>query len=245
MEQAIFIANMDGSGKELVKIDGNNPSWSPANDKIVFHFDGIQNVGWIPAQIAMYDCKTKSITQLTDDNYYNYSPVYSKNGESLLFQSSKNTPGTYETNIWMMNLKTHQTFQITDISKTPLKTVERPCWIDNDRFLFHVAYSEGRNQYQLFESSVSKKQITKIFESKWNDYNPSISPYQKKIAFISDRSGFNQVWVYHIDSRTFSQITGYSNGESLTYGWSKIEWLDNSTLVFTINENQLVKQKVG
>jgi len=153
-------------------------------------------------------------------------------------------PGVDATNIWLLNLKTLESFQITDISKTSLRTVERPCWIDNDRFLFHGARSEGKNQYRLFESSISQKQITQIFESKWNDYNPSISPNQKKIAFISNRSGFNQVWVYHIDSKNFFQITGYSTNESLTYEWSEVEWLDNSTIVYTINENQLVKQRV-
>jgi len=244
MASSILISNMDGSGKELVKINGYKPNWSPANDKIVFHFDGIHNVGWIPAQIAMYDCETKSITQLTDDDYNNYSPVFSKDGESLLFQSSKNTPGTYETNIWLMNLKTLESFQVTDISKTSLRTVERPCWIDNDRFLFHGAYSEEINQYQLFESSVSNGLITKVFESKWNDYCPSVSADQKKIAFISNRSGINQAWIYHIDSKTFSQISGYSDGGSVEPTWDSIEWLDNSTIVFTMNESQLVKQRV-
>jgi len=245
---SILISNMDGSGKELVKTNSYSPNWSPANDKIAFHFDDtfVDNVGWI-SQIAMYDYVTKSITQLTNDNSIKYSPVFSKNGELLLFQSNKNiphTPGMGATNIWLLNLKTLESSQITDISKTSLRTVERPCWIDNDRLLFHGEYSEGKNLYRIFESSVSKKQITNIFESKWNDYNPSLSPDQKKIAFISNRSGFNQVWIYHIDSKTFSQITGYSLNESFTYEWDKIEWLDNSTVVFTINENQLVKQRV-
>ena len=248
MAVSILIANMDGSEKELVKINGYHPSWSPANDKVAFHYDDtytyVNNVGWI-SQIALFDYETKSISQLTNDNSIKYSPVFSKNGELLLFQSSKYipySPGMDATNIWLLNLKTLESFQITDISKTSLRTVERPCWIDNDRFLFHGAYSERKNPYQLFESSVSKKQITKIFESKWNDYNPSVSPDQAKIAFISNRSGMNQVWIYHIYKKTFSQITGYSNNESLSYEWSNIEWLDNSTIVFTINENQLVKQ---
>jgi len=187
--------------------NGYNPRWSPTNDKIVFHFDGITNVGWIPAQIAMYDFETGSITRLTEDSYYNYSPVFSKNGEYLLYQSSKNTPGTYETNIWFMDLRTLESFQITDVSKTSLRTVERPNWIDNDRFLFHGIYPGFREHHQIFESSVSKKQITKVFESRWSDYTPSISPDQTKIAFISNRSRTHQVWIYHIASKTYTQLT--------------------------------------
>ena len=244
MATSVLISNIDGSEKELVKINSYNPSWSPENDKIVFFFDGIHNVGWIPAQIAMYDCKTKSITQLTNDNYDNYSPVFSKNGESILFHSSKNTPGTYNTSIWLMNLKTLESFQVTDISKASLITAERPCWIDDDRFLFQGAYNEEKSLYQLFESSVSKGQITKVFDSKWNDYNASASPDQNKIAFISKRSGLNQVWVYFINSKTFLQISGYSESESVEPGWNSIEWLDNSTIIYTIHGSKLVKQKI-
>ena len=237
-QYSILISNMDGSGKELVNVKSNSPSWSPTNDKIVYHSNGNHDVTWRHAQIVMYDYETKSITLLTDDDYYNYYPIFSKNGELLLFLLNKNTSSTYEANIYLMNLKTLESFQITDISKTSVRWVGGLSWIDNDQFLFH-GNSEGK--YRLFESSVSEKQITTIFESKWNDYSPSISPDQKKIAFISNRSGMSQVWIYHTDSKTFSQITGYSKSEST---WSNIEWLDNSTIVFTINDIQLVKQRV-
>jgi len=242
MAVAVLISNIDGSEKELIKINSNSPNWSPANDKIVFHFDGIQNAGWLPAQIAMYDCETKSITQLTNDNYFNYSPVFSSNGELILFQSSRNTPGTYETNIWLMNLKTRDLFQVTDISQSSLSTAERPCWIGNDQFLFHGVSLKG--DYKLFESSVSKKKINKLFDSQWNDYAPSISPDHKRVAFFSNRSGTCQVWVYHIDRRTYSQISGYSIDESVEQTWNKIEWMNNTNILFTLNDNQLVKQAV-
>jgi len=242
MSVSVLISNIDGTEKELVEINSNSPSWSPENDKIAFHFDAIQNVGWIPAQIALYDCETKSVTQITHDDFYNYSPVFSDNGELLLFQSSRNTLGTYETNIWLMNLKTNDLFQITDISQSSLTTVERPCWIDNDRFLFHGVSLDG--DYKLFESSISKKQINKLFDSQWNDYIPSISPDDKRVAFISNRSGTNQVWIYHFDRKTYSQITGYSMHESVEHTWNKIEWIDKTTILFTLNDNQLIKQKI-
>ena len=243
---SLFISNMDGSEKELVRIGGSQPTWSPTNDKVAFYFDVILNVGWIPAQIALYDYESKTITQVTDENYYNWAPDFSGDGELLLYQSSKNTPGTYETNIWVLNLNTLESFQITDISKTSLRTVERPRWIDNNRFLFHGVYQGQRERYQLFESSISTKQIDKVFESKWNDYIPSISPDQKKIAFVSNRSRINQVWIYHIDNKTYSQITGYSIHEYVNEH-DNIEWQDNSTIIFTILNNQgiqTVKQRV-
>lgn len=239
MDHSVFISNIDGSEKELVGISGRNPHWSPANDKIVYWSEK----GHVQT-IELYDCETKSNTRLTVGNDRNLAPVFSGNGEFLLFQSSKNAPDKYTTNIWLFNLKTFDSFQITDISKTSLRTVEYPYCIDNDRFLFHGIYPGEK--YQLFESSVSKKQINKVFSSKWNDCTPSISPDQTKIAFISDRTRIYQIWIYHIVSKTYSQITGYSNGESIGQ-YTNIEWVDNSTIMYTIYSNeglQLVKQRV-
>jgi len=244
--RSLFISNIDGSEKDLVRINGYQPTWSPTNDKVAFYYDGTVNVGWFPAQIALYDCENKTITPITDKNYYNWAPDFSGNGELLLHQSSKNTSGTYETNIWVLNLNTMESVQVTDISKTSLRTVERPRWIDNDRFLFHGVYQGQREKHQLFESSISTKQISKVFESQWNDYIPSISPDQKKIAFVSNRSKMNQVWIYHIDSKTYSQITGYSLSDYVNQH-DYIQWLDNSTVVFTISDSQgikTIKQKV-
>ena len=249
MTTAIMISNMDGSGKEMLTLNSYKPSWSPLNNKIAFHFDGIQGVGWIPAQIVLYDFETQTTKPLSDENEYNFAPAFSENGEFLLFQSSKNAPDQDTTNmlllpttIWFYNLKTFESFQVTDLSKTLLRSAERPYWIDNDRFLFQGTYPNG--QYQIFESSVSKKQITSVFKSKWNDYTPSISPDKKKIAFVSDRSGTSQIWVYHIDHKTYSQITGYSLEESVQPTWNNIQWLDNSTIVFTLSDYSLVKKKV-
>jgi hypothetical protein len=248
MAVALFISNMDGSGKELIARDSYKPSWSHANDKIAFHFDWKYQVGWIPAQIALCDLETQSITQLTDGAEYSYAPHFSENGELLIFQSTKNTPDNDKedvqlqpSNIWVINLKTLESFQVTDIFKASLRTARRPCFIDNDRFLFQGLYSR---KYQLYDSSISKQHISKLFESKWNDYNPTISPDKKKIAFISDRSRTHQIWIYHFESKKYSQITPYSFNESVEPTWDKVEWLDNSTVVFSINEHQLVKQKI-
>jgi len=248
MAVALFISNMDGSGKELITLDSYKPSWSPANDKIAFHLDRIHKGGWIPAQITLYDFENQSITQLTDGTEYNYAPNFSENGELLIFQSTKNTPDNDKedvqlqpSNIWGINLKTFESFQITDIVKASLRTARRPCFIDNDRFLFQGLDSR---KYQIYESSISKQLIDKVFDSKWNEYNPTISPDKKKIAFISDRSGTHQIWICHIESKKYSQITPYSVNESVEPTWDKVEWLDNSTIVFSINEYQLVKQKI-
>jgi len=242
----VAISNMDGSEKEVIDIYSGNPCWSPENDKIAFNTKN-KNVD-MPSHIALFDYNEKTITHITNGDNSDFAPAFSKNGEFLLFHSTKNAPAknpaymtVLPTNIWSINLKTLEAFQISDISKISLITAERPSWIDNDRFLFHGINSGGK--YQLYESSVSTKQVNKVINSQWNDYIPSISPNQQKIAFISDRSRQYQIWIYHTDTKKYSQLTGYSTDEFVS-PYSNIEWLDDSTIIYTRNGNQSVKQKI-
>lgn len=241
MAVAILTSNMNGSGTELIKVNAYQPYWSPNNDKIVFRSESIG------MQIAVYDIETKNITELTDWHGEKYAPVFSKNGEIILFESPKNSnvtfPGDTPSNIWMINSNTKETKQITDISKLNLRKAGRPNWIDNDRFLFNGTGIDYKSQ--IYESSITKMNVTRKLESDWNDYCPSVSPDNKNIAFISDRSGSNQIWLYSTETGSLKQITGFSSMGNIDRWWNRIEWLDNSNIIFTINDNQLIKLRIN
>jgi len=240
MAVAILTSNLDGSGTELIEINAHEPYWSPNDDKIVFRSESND------IQIALYDFETKSITELTDGNGVKYAPVFSKNGEFILFESPRNSnvdyPGYIPSNIWMLNTNTSETSQITDISSLNLKKAGRPNWIDNDRFLFNGTGVDYKSQ--IYESSITTKQVTQKIVSDWNDYCPSISPDNKNIAFISDRSGSNQIWLYSVETDSLKQLTGFASLDDVDRWWNRIEWMDNSNILFTLNDNQLIKLKI-
>lgn len=244
MAVSIFMSNIDGSESELLEINGHQPHWSPQNDKIVYRTENNEtNLGnGVPSQIALYDYNTKTITRLTNDTIYNYAPVFSENGEMVLFQSSKNVPDIYSTNIWMINPTTKELKQLTDISNSELLNTGRPNWIDDEGFLFHAMTYDYK--HQIYKSSINSNEITKVINSDWNDYCPSISPNDNIIAFISDRSGSNQIWLYYLNTGILKQITGYSDDEYFYESWSRIEWYDDKNLIFTLGENRLIKQKI-
>jgi len=244
MSVSILISNLDGSNPELLDINGYEPHWSPNNDKIVFRTENNEtNLGnGIPSQIALYDYETKTITKLTSDTIFNYAPVFSENGEMILFQSTKNGPDVYSTNIWLINLKTNEQKKLTEIGNTNFLNTGRPNWIDNESFLFHAMGDDYK--HQIYKSSINSNKSTKVINSDWNDYCPSMSPNDNNIAFISDRSGSNQIWLYYVDNSVLRQLTGYSSDEYMDESWSRIEWIDNQNILFTLGENRLIKQKI-
>lgn len=241
---SILISNLDGSQSELLDISGYEPRWSPNNDKIVFRTENVEIIhGYgLPCQLAMYDYNTKEITRLTDNTFYNYSPVFSENGELILFQSNNNNSTVYTNDIWLLNLVTYQSTQITNIKEANLIEASKPEWIDNDRFLFQGRAGDYRAH--IYESSIATMKITQTLKSNWNEYCPSISPDKKKIAFISDRSGNNQLWMYNNESKDYKQLTGFSTTEYLDETWCRIQWFSNTEIIFTFGRNQLVKLRV-
>jgi Tol biopolymer transport system component len=237
MAVSILISNLDGSESELLEINASQPFWSPNNDKIVFRTEN-----GMASQIALFDYNTKIITKLTDDTFFDYAPVFSNNGDLILYQSSKNSPTTYSTNIWMINLKTSETSQITDIVDLNLRDAGRPNLVDNEKFLFHGIGQDYKSQ--IYESSVTTMQVIPKIVSNWNDYCPSKSPDNKNIAFISDRSGSNQIWLYSNIDKSLRQLSGFSGDEDIMEEWNRIEWMDNFNILFSISDNKLIKLKI-
>jgi hypothetical protein len=80
-----------------------------------------------------------------------------------------------------------------------------------------------------------------LIESNWNDYNATISPDADQIAFISDRSGNEQLWLYNLQTKKYMQLTGYDDSEYFDGNWTKINWMDNNQLLFTFGDNRLAK----
>lgn len=118
----------------------------------------------------------------------------------------------------------------------------RANWIDNENYIFHATQKNNKNQ--IYKSKINSNLVEKVIESDWNEYCPVVSPNDKMVAFISDRSGSNQVWIYNLDSHEYRQLTGHSKDVYISKEWTRIEWIDNQNITFTINETRFVKQRI-
>jgi Tol biopolymer transport system component len=237
MAESIILSSIDNQDSGLIAIDSYDPNWSSNGDTIVFAEETLRH-GYY-SQIAIYDLNSKAITKLTNDTTYYYNPTFSPSDDKILYQSNKNRPDINSTNIWMMDLGTYKTELIIDLSKTNFANISRPDWMDENDFIFQGTSSN--NMTSIYKSSILTKKIEPLIESRWNDYNATISPNADQIAFISDRSGSEQLWLYNLQTKDYKQLTGYDDNDYFDGNWTKIDWIDNNQLLFTFGDNRLTK----
>ncbi len=237
MAESIILSSINNKDTDLLAIDSYDPDWSSTGDKIVFAEETLGH-GYY-SQIAIYDLNSKSITKLTNETTYYYNPSFSPSDDRILYQSNKNRPDINSTNIWLMDLKTFNTELIIDLSKTNFVDVSRPIWMDENNFIFQGTNSNSKTS--IYKSSILTKEINPLIKSNWNDYNAAVSPNADQIAFISDRSGSEQLWLYNLQSKEYKQLTGYDDNEYFDGNWTKINWMDNNQLLFTFGENTLTQ----
>jgi Tol biopolymer transport system component len=237
MAVSIILSSIDNQNSELLAIDSNDPDWSSNGDKIVFAEETLGQ-GYY-SEIAIYDVASKVITKLTNDITYYYNPSFSPSDDKILYQSNKDRPDINSTNIWMMDLNTFNTELIIDLSKNSFVNVSKPDWMNENDFIFQG--TSLNNMTSIYTSSILTKKIEPLIASRWNDYNATISPNTDQIAFISDRSGNEQLWLYNLKSKEYKQLTGYNDNDYFDGNWTKIDWIDNNQILFTFGDNRLTK----
>ncbi|MEP6766435.1 MAG: hypothetical protein ABJB66_19130, partial [Gemmatimonadaceae bacterium] len=87
------------------------------------------------------------------------------------------------------------------------------------------------------EQGVGEK--TQVTNSPWRDQMESYSPDGKKIAYVSDESGDQEVWVYDIATSTRKKLSKYSSEKS------GITWASNSSKLAFSADNRIFEVDVA
>jgi Tol biopolymer transport system component len=102
---------------------------------------------------------------------------------------------------------------------------------DNDLYFEAAGGTAHGGLLAIWRYSFQDKTIDRVIESLWDDTNPAVSPNGEMLAFISDRSGNQNIWVYNFLSGKYIQVTG-SESFSCRKGLGLLHWEDNNTIVF-------------
>jgi dipeptidyl aminopeptidase/acylaminoacyl peptidase len=116
---------------------------------------------------------------------------------------------------------------------------------DGKQVIFTRGWVDRMNdqpQSNVWLTDIDAKRVRHLSLGNWRDSSPVWSPDGRKIAFLSDRDGTNQVYVMWVDTREVAQLTHLERGAS-SLAWSP----DGKRLAFTAfvpDENPILSVKM-
>ena len=85
-----------------------------------------------------------------------------------------------------------------------------------------LAYTVGNFDTNIWRTDLtgSRPRHAKLIASSRHDENPELSPDEKRIAFVSNRSGPSEIWIADADGANQVQLTHFGGPENGTARWS-------------------------
>ena len=233
MAQSVFISTLSNNKEGVVAINARSPEWSPTRQKIVYHTENGEintSQGYRPAHIAVYNIQDSTTKRLTAGNSFNLLPTWSPDGNWVAFLSDKAAGKEY--NLWKVPSDGGSAIQLTsdfgDLGNRAIIDDRSPktlSWSKNGNSIAFARFkkSDQGYDYDIYSIPTIGGSKTTIVSSQWNDFCPVYSPDGTTMAFVSDRSGINEIWTMNLQTKKLVQITG-STGKGVHENAGKIEW---------------------
>jgi len=197
-DKIAFVAKSDGkdalffltiNNKEIYKkkyFDFNSilsPVWSPEGNKIAFSaLTGDRR------DIIVYDLQGDSAYNLTKDDYDDIDPSWRPDSKTLFFSSDRPHP---DNNFVIDSLQCRSGDSI-------------------DYSSIHNKFGFGN--YDLFMLNTENDSITPFHTGPGQNREPSVSPDGKKVCFVSNRNGIDNLYISYIDSSATFAFTDILTG---------------------------------
>jgi Tol biopolymer transport system component len=201
-------------------------SWSPDGKRIALSSKaGEQDA------IFIIDVATGEQEQLTFGLAGVFSVDWSPKGDEIAFVGNT----TSESDIFVYNLKTKRLVNLTN----DIYSDERPVWSPDGRKIY---FSSDRgdvlahdstdirfhdySSYDIYSIDVATRDIERFTDwSHSNQGSPVVSPDGKKLLFVSDRNGINNIYELNLVTKKWRPITNSLSGDyqlSLSHDGSKL-----------------------
>ncbi len=177
--------------------DEEEPDWSPTDDVVAYHHapkgDGIPAEGY---DVYTVDVSDGTTTQLTDNEWWDYSPLWSPDGESIAFFSTRDDfhseDGPYEWDLWLMDADGSNERRLTEQATRKMDATWSP---DGESIAYESRCDDDYcgNDYDdnIYVVDVSSGKLRRVTtKGKRGEGWPSWSPDSRWIAFwVSLRGG--------------------------------------------------------
>lgn len=173
-----------------------NIEWSPGGKKIVTEviFKNNSNLSF---QVYILDLQPLAVERKISNAVF---PVWSPDGTSVAY--SKMTGVNHGSDIWMMNVKTGDSIQLTNVPSRNTGVTFSP---DGKKICFSSDRNGGLNLFVMHVNGDSLQQIT---SDTVKYYNPVWSPVTDEIVYFRERGdGRDKVYMMNLSDRKEIKVT--------------------------------------
>lgn len=135
--------------------------------------------------LFIYDIENDNVTQLTDDRYDDVDPSWTADNNGLIFSSDRPHPQN----------------QLVDLNEH--------LYVDSTAFM-PGDFEYG--VYNLFSLNITNKKVDIFDVGPGQNKSPVVSPDGSKVAFISSRSGIDNIYIAYLDSTKYFAVTDIISG---------------------------------
>ena len=232
---SLYIRDLTTGEVQLIQKNAFHPSWSSDGGSLVFTVDEdvpIKIQGYRPQHLGIYNMDTKTIKRVYKGNYFANFPVFGKDDREILF--TLDSTDIRKESVLSMNLFDNQISFIADLpiiaSWGQTSTSGTSFWKGTNTLAISTREEKDNPFKSVFDIqgySITERRISELEESEWNDQIPSISPNSPFLmAFLSDRSGYYQVWIKNLQTGKLIQLTDFTTTKFLSTVDLSFSWVD-------------------
>ena len=193
---------------------------SPDGKSVAFERADLSNIGI--RNIWLYEFARGVTTRFTFDSAWDQQPVWSPDGSRLAFTSNKNS--TYDLYQKASNLVGEEELLFTS---TDVKSAHS--WSPDGRFLLYYTVNQPQHLWLLPVAGGTDRKPILVEQSQFNEVAGCFSPNGRWIAYTSDESGKNEIYVRPFDP-SLATGTPAGKGAPVTGKWMVSKDGGNSAL---------------
>jgi Tol biopolymer transport system component/tRNA A-37 threonylcarbamoyl transferase component Bud32 len=202
----IFLLSVEDGGKQRLtsppeSFADNFPAFSPDGQTLAF----IRSSGFSSEDLYLISTHGGNLRRLTTDERRMLSVVWTADGREIVFSSNRG--GGFS--LWRVAVSGGTPEQM---AVTGLNAYSPAISRQGNRLAYNVSFIDS-NIWRLDRSSVNPQAAgrqnlpTKLISSTRQDHSPQFSPDGKRIVFVSDRSGSDEIWVCESVGSNPAQLT--------------------------------------
>jgi Tol biopolymer transport system component len=187
-----------------------SPAFSPDGNTLAF----IRSSGLSSEDIYLISTHGGKLQRLTADERRITSLAWTADGREIVFSSNRG--GGFS--LWRVALSGGTPERVAVTGQNAYSpAISR----QGDRLVYNVSFLDS-NIWRIDNSNAADHQAspTRLISSSRQDHSPQFSPDGKKIAFVSDRSGSDEIWLCERDGSHPVQLTFFDGTVSGTPRWS-------------------------